>query len=81
MRPASVAAVEPITRLAPLPEAKFMTGGVGANRGRQGPTKAMFVCDLCLFSVDLTSVAASPTADAAHRNDMLIGECSSCLCC
>jgi hypothetical protein len=34
------------------------------------PVKAFFVCDLCMFTVDLTSLIATPSN--RQKNDMLV---------
>jgi len=57
---AEVVELTPITRLLATAESEI----VGS------PIKAFYICDLCMFSVDLTSLIASPTA--SQKNDMLL---------
>jgi hypothetical protein len=57
---ADVVQVNPITRLMALAESEIISSRLKAN----------FVCDLCRFSVDLTSMVA--TAKEKQKNDMLL---------
>ena len=60
VKSAEVTQVNPITRLMALAESEI----VGSK------LKSSFVCDLCLFTVDLTSLVATPKEK--QKNDMLL---------
>ena len=60
VKSAEVTQVNPITRLLALAESEV----VGS------PVKASFVCDLCMFTVDLTSLIA--TEKEKQKNEMLL---------
>jgi hypothetical protein len=57
---AEVSELTPITRLTAQPE----------NEIAMSPVKAFFVCDLCMFTVDLTSLIATPAN--RQKNEMLL---------
>lgn len=57
---AEISELSPITKMSSLPE----------NEIAASPVKAFFVCDLCMFTVDLTSLIATPTN--RQKNDMLL---------
>ena len=50
MKAADVSQLAPVTKLLALPEPEIAKASV----------KAFFICDLCLFTVDLTSLVAPP---------------------
>lgn len=60
VRLAEITDINPITRLIALAESDV----VGSN------VKAFFMCDLCMFTIDLTSILVTP--GAAQKNEMLL---------
>ncbi len=60
VKSADITQVNPITKLMALAESEI----VGSR------TKAAFICDLCLFNVDMTSMVAAPKEK--QKNDMLL---------
>ena len=63
VKTAEVAQLAPITRLLSLAETDI----------KRAPVKAFFICDLCLFTVDLTSLIVAPGPSSnPQKNDMLL---------
>ena len=60
VRMAEITEINPITRLIALAESDVL----GSN------VKAFFMCDLCMFTIDLTSILVTP--GAAQKNEMLL---------
>ena len=60
VRMAEITEINPITRLIALAESDVL----GSN------VKAFFMCDLCMFTIDLTSILITP--GAAQKNEMLL---------
>ena len=60
VRLAEITDIQPITRLISLAESEV----VGSN------VKAFYMCDLCMFTIDLTSILATPSA--SQKNEMLL---------
>ena len=56
---AEISELSPITKMTTSPETEIATS----------PVKAFFVCDLCMFTVDLTSLIATPSN--RHKNEMV----------
>lgn len=57
---AEITDINPITRLIALAESEV----VGSN------VKAFYMCDLCMFTIDLTSILATPAS--TQKNEMLV---------